>query len=135
MRAISLWQPWAGLIATGHKTIETRTWSTNVRGELLIHAAKKKFNWTAWYSIKANIPGFASLFMFENIYQAYGKILCKVNLVDCVPWEPKHLQASCIDATGGYAWILEDIVPFENLIPWRGSQGFFNVELPNVEGG
>lgn len=38
-RALSLWQPWASLIAVGAKTIETRGWSTTYRGPLLIHAA------------------------------------------------------------------------------------------------
>lgn len=39
-RAISLWQPWASLIMTGAKTFETRSWSTEYRGPLVIHAAK-----------------------------------------------------------------------------------------------
>lgn len=41
MRAISLWQPWASLVVLGAKKIETRHWSTNYRGPLLIHAAKR----------------------------------------------------------------------------------------------
>lgn len=40
MKALTLWQPWATLIAIGAKTIETRSWSTNHRGPLAIHAAK-----------------------------------------------------------------------------------------------
>ncbi|HVM07165.1 MAG TPA: ASCH domain-containing protein [Acidimicrobiales bacterium] len=40
MKAISLWQPWASLIAYGVKTIETRSWSTPYRGRIAIHAAK-----------------------------------------------------------------------------------------------
>lgn len=40
MRCISLWQPWATLIAIGAKKIETRSWSTSYRGPLAIHAAK-----------------------------------------------------------------------------------------------
>lgn len=39
VRALSLWQPWAGFVAVGTKTIETRHWSTKYRGPLLIHAA------------------------------------------------------------------------------------------------
>ena len=27
MKAISLWQPWASLVAEGVKTIETRSWA------------------------------------------------------------------------------------------------------------
>lgn len=38
MRAITLTQPWATLVAIGAKKIETRSWSTSYRGPLLIHA-------------------------------------------------------------------------------------------------
>lgn len=40
MRALTLTQPWASLIACGLKRIETRSWKTNYRGPLLIHAAQ-----------------------------------------------------------------------------------------------
>jgi hypothetical protein len=38
VRAITLYQPWASLIALGFKVHETRTWSTSYRGAMLIHA-------------------------------------------------------------------------------------------------
>lgn len=41
MKAISLWQPWATLVAIDAKRFETRSWKTNYRGLLAIHAAKK----------------------------------------------------------------------------------------------
>lgn len=40
MKAITVWQPWATLLATGQKHNETRSWKTSYRGEILIHAAK-----------------------------------------------------------------------------------------------
>lgn len=40
MKAITLTQPWATLIAIGAKKIETRSWGTSYRGPLAIHAAK-----------------------------------------------------------------------------------------------
>lgn len=42
MKALTLHQPWATLVALGVKTIETRSWSTRYRGRLLIHAAAKR---------------------------------------------------------------------------------------------
>jgi hypothetical protein len=42
IKAVSLWEPWASLMRTGAKTIETRSWFTSYRGPLLICAAKKK---------------------------------------------------------------------------------------------
>jgi ASCH domain len=41
MKAISVRQPWAWLIVNGHKMIETRSWMTDYRGPLIIHAAGK----------------------------------------------------------------------------------------------
>lgn len=40
MKALTIRQPWASLIAAGVKTIETRSWTTGYRGPLLIHAGK-----------------------------------------------------------------------------------------------
>lgn len=40
MKCISLWQPWASLVAIGAKTIETRSWHTPHVGPIAIHAAK-----------------------------------------------------------------------------------------------
>ena len=39
MKAITLAQPWATLVAIGAKQIETRSWATSYRGSLAIHAA------------------------------------------------------------------------------------------------
>jgi len=44
MKAITLWQPWATMIALGHKTVETRThdrFQCLVGQRIAIHAAKK----------------------------------------------------------------------------------------------
>ena len=40
MRALTLHQPWATLVAIGVKTIETRPFAWDYRGALAIHAAK-----------------------------------------------------------------------------------------------
>lgn len=43
MRALSVRQPWADLIARGLKNIEIRSWATSHRGPLLICASAKKY--------------------------------------------------------------------------------------------
>lgn len=43
MKIITLHQPWASLVALGFKRYETRSWKTDYRGPLLIHAAKRPF--------------------------------------------------------------------------------------------
>ncbi len=47
MKALTLTQPWATLVAIGAKCIETRSWRTSYRGPLAIHAAKG-FPKAAW---------------------------------------------------------------------------------------
>lgn len=42
MKALTLWQPWASLIALGEKRYETRSWATSYRGLLAIHASAPK---------------------------------------------------------------------------------------------
>lgn len=38
--ALSIKQPWAGLILAGLKTIEIRRWTTHLRGPIWLHAAR-----------------------------------------------------------------------------------------------
>jgi hypothetical protein len=40
VKALTLTQPWATLVAIGAKRIETRSWKTSYRGPIAIHAAK-----------------------------------------------------------------------------------------------
>lgn len=40
MKAITIKQPWATLIALGEKKFETRSWQTKHRGPIAIHASK-----------------------------------------------------------------------------------------------
>jgi len=42
LKALSVRQPWASLIAHGHKTLEIRTWGTAYRGDLLICSAARR---------------------------------------------------------------------------------------------
>lgn len=39
MKALTIWQPWASLLACGAKRYETRSWPTRYRGPIAIHAA------------------------------------------------------------------------------------------------
>jgi len=41
LKAISIHQPWAWLIANGFKDIENRNWKTKFSGTILIHASQK----------------------------------------------------------------------------------------------
>ena len=85
MKVISLLQPWASLVVLGHKKIETRSWNTKYRGELLIHASVGK----KYKSIPADDPLYNHyhLLFAKNKMQPiehlpYGAIIGKVNLID-----------------------------------------------------
>jgi hypothetical protein len=44
VKVLSIWGPWAQLIAYGWKDVENRSWSTSFRGPLAIHCSKS--GWT-----------------------------------------------------------------------------------------
>lgn len=89
MKCISLWQPWATLIVTGAKKIETRGWFTPYRGPLLIHAAKRKIK--KEFMEYAMYKPFAAAFatpvgpaLFQELGDLpFGAIVGQVELVQC----------------------------------------------------
>ena len=88
MKALSVKQPWASMIATGAKTIETRVWQTDYRGDLLIVSTKKP-----------ELPGFPS-----------GQALCFAKLVNCRPMiASDEAAARCKLYEGAYSWVLAEI--------------------------
>lgn len=85
MKAITIKQPWTSLIVHGIKDIENRTWRTNFRGRVLIHAAgshgrKFSVNLTDAQT-KAAFATIAKETMFGNL--PFGSIIGSVEIVDC----------------------------------------------------
>jgi len=64
MKAITLRQPWATLVAIGAKEIETRSWRTSYRGPIAIHAGK-------WWPLRDRGLTAAPHF-FEALCDHYG---------------------------------------------------------------
>lgn len=141
MRAISLWQPWASLVACGAKRIETRHWPTSYRGPLAIHAAKR---WTRELREQALEHGFReALWPDGNTWPLpLGAIVCVVDLDTCAlivhpggtrpgVLDPLALRAQEKDfgnyEAGRYAWGLKNLRRLAEPIPFRGAQGFFDV--------
>lgn len=105
-KAISLKQPWANLVASGKKTIETRTWSTKYRGDLVICSSQ------------------------NPKIEPYGKALCIVELYDIRPMTKKDERKACIKIyPGAYAWFLRNLRPINPPIPIKGSLGIFDLKL------
>ena len=128
MKAISLWQPWASAMVLGWKRNETRHWRTSYRGPLLIHAAKKVVGWP---SMDIQELFWEDDIAFQPSDLPLGAIVCKVDLVGCeeifIHTRPKGIERILGDYTSGrFMWITENPISF-GPIPFRGSQGFFNV--------
>ncbi len=158
MKAISLWQPWASAIAVGAKRIETRHWPTKYRGPLAIHAAKRKvvtelvhyhscWNWQGALRAAGWQP---SKFNHNVECLPFGAIVATCELVDCRPTgtfsvaeldTPRRPLGGFADLyewserqmgnfeLGRFGWVLDNIEPLPEPIPWRGSQGFFDVRF------
>lgn len=131
-RVLSLWQPWASLMAVGLKRIETRSWRTSFRGWVIIHAAKKRDEeGRALYERLTVGPGGR----YEDL--PFGKAVCAVRLVGCVPTETiecnPDLRQKYFDhkqerwfgnyTPGRWAWLTDKSVALEPPVPLRGAQG------------
>ncbi len=110
MKALSIRQPWASLIARGEKTIEVRSWSTSYRGPLLICAGAKRHG-----------------------CDPTGVCLALVDLVDCRRFAAGDEAAACCGADpGDWAWVLGNVRPVEAQAV-NGALGLFSVDVPVVE--
>ena len=81
MKAITVWQPWATLLATGQKHNETRSWKTSYRGEILIHAAKTDHSGILLHIPMEELKHFQKAGVVNEL--PTGVIVGKANLVDC----------------------------------------------------
>ncbi len=147
IRCISLWQPWATLLVCGRKRIETRHWSTNYVGPLLIHAAKR---WTQDQRsfCNANEPHMDLLNSgFTGCHHAktslpLGAIVGILKLADCLPVEHESIKRQFSEneneplygnySTGRFAWITKTPMCFDEPIPEVGRQGFWNVDMSRI---
>lgn len=91
MKAISIWQPWATLIAIGAKRIETRSWPTNHRGPIAVHASKGGLPNRELWGVLSMPPMRSALARFgatlDEIVRALprGAIVAIADLVACEP--------------------------------------------------
>lgn len=83
VRSLTIWQPWASLIAAGLKTIETRSWPTKYRGDLLIHAGRRVLP-------SDKLPKVPEAFSEHVADAPVGAIVAVVRLADVVP--TKHCE-------------------------------------------
>jgi hypothetical protein len=132
-RAISLWQPWAHLVAVGAKRWDTRSWPTNLTGPLAIHAGM------GWNALQKRIVETDPFRRHMPDKLDFGAIVAVVDLIQCVPVEqvlPSFPLESDEKAFGDYrcgrfAWELANVRRLARPFICVGRQGFFAVEIPD----
>lgn len=130
MKALSIQQPWAWLIVQGIKPVENRTWSTKVRGRVLIHASKKfdhnGFMWLAnnwWrYKLPSAVGDMCDRMKNFKDFET-GGIVGSAEITDCVTAHPSPFFS------GHYGFVLANAKPLP-FRPLRGQLSFF--EVPDV---
>lgn len=143
MKAITIHQPWASLIALGEKRFETRGWATKYRGPIAIHAAKKV------YKEVCQTEPFSSILSEHGLTAdnlPTGAVVAIASLEEC--WSvgedyesgmpvlfngeggaTKHI---CLKEDefgwfepGRYAWEMAEVKQIEP-VPAKGQQGLWN---------
>ena len=145
MKIITLWQPYATLIARDLKQFETRSKAINYRGPLLIHAAKRtpKHNeWTQLFSQIESLTGIRP----DPKWFCFGAVVAIADVEGCFPMHStQHFSGQTYDGSlrpyiaidqqtelervvgdwqpGRYAWKLGNVQRLADPIPWLGRQG------------
>lgn len=97
IKAITLWEPWATLMAHGLKQIETRAWPTKYRGPLAIHAAKRWHDDQEYIlSQRAYAEALAGLGIYSRADFHLGCVLAVVDLTGC--WQSEALKPRLLAA-------------------------------------
>lgn len=129
-KVITVKQPWARLIAQGVKNIENRTWKTNYRGRVLIHASSipvkminpnSVFTKEQWNSLQDGIQ--KEIICGEDYVNS--AIIGSIEIVDCVQNHP-----SVWAEKGVYNWVLANPILFDKPIEGvKGKLSFWGYEL------
>lgn len=143
-RAISINEPFAWACAAGLKTIENRSWATDYRGPIAIHASTAMRHLTpeneqfladahgsVWASLDNDRIGNESPLWYR------GAIIGMVEIVDCVQWlagdDPADLFSRFTGGSNrigiphqywaqpGYCFVLANARRFRHPIPARGA--------------
>lgn len=133
MKALTLRQPWAWAIASGHKTTENRSRRINYRGPLAIHAG------AAWdrhggadtrvldafgSTTPIDPAGFPGRIHFRAVIATARVVDCHPSVVGCCPpWGD----------LGSWHWVLADVAPLDPPVPATGRLGLWDIDLPSSE--
>ncbi|MFI2370378.1 ASCH domain-containing protein [Streptomyces sp. NPDC018833] len=111
--ALTVRQPWASAIAYGTKRIENRTWPTDHRGLVLIHAGRTT-------DPNAKDAPLARPFLRRPFPR--GAIVAVARLEDC---HTDDGWCTLWSARGRYHWRLTDVTPLAAPLSWPGERGLW----------
>lgn len=137
MKALSLTQPWATLVAIGAKKIETRSWFTTYRGQIVIHAAKGFPKWARDYANSLQFQEELAPFGYTSSTQLpLGAIIAVAELAGCHSTDKEKLliphPGTRESIFGDYSenrfmWMLKNVRMLNEPIPCKGSLGLWEV--------
>jgi activating signal cointegrator 1 len=142
LKAISIQQPWASLIAIGAKRLETRSWNTSYRGLIAIHASK---GFPGWAREKCGRKPFSTALSRAGLEPAdlpLGAVIAIGRLEDSITaTEAKNLikagrfrsdELAFGDLTRGqHAFILSHVRMLSEPVPATGTLGIWNWTGPS----
>jgi activating signal cointegrator 1 len=133
IRGLTLIQPWAGMVALGHKRIETRSWRNGYRGLVAIHAARGRADERLFAELCACAGYIAS--SAPPVVHVRGSVVAVARIADMITTriaEAHGLASPCTlewelgdFSAGRWAWLLEDVRPLDLPVPCRGLQGLW----------
>jgi hypothetical protein len=119
VKTLSVCQPWAWALIHSGKRIENRTWRTDYRGPLLIHASR---------SMKWDLPVLPDgTPVPEGLPR--GVLVGVVELVDCVPYDAASSDPFALP--GHWCWRVTSPRPVDP-VPWKGRLQLFDVPMPVI---
>lgn len=113
MKCLTVKQPWAEAIVRGIKDVENRSWPTNHRGLLLIHAGLS-VDWNGVMRTKIRGPYSVGIIGF-------------VEIVGCIRYSDSRWAEH-----GAWHWELQNAIRFERPIPCQGQQRLFPCPDPQA---
>lgn len=138
MRALTLTQPWATLVALGVKRVETRSWRTAYRGPIAIHAGRtmpcrsgQRLEVGDWVveryreGLLLRGPAGEMHRLPQGVVVATAR-LEHVRAVDELGgWPPEPERSFGNYGPGRYAWLLGDVAPLREPLAAKGALGLW----------
>ncbi len=156
VRGLTLYQPWASAVANGAKCLETRSWKTNYRGWLAIHAGARTvsrgevlhfltgpdaahWRWAFDLPVRlGEVPDKKLADQFRDLLPR-SVIVAVCRLVDCLPSEQIRDKLSTAEKAFGdfsdsrFAWLLDDVKVVKPGLPCGGARGLWPLTTEQVD--